>query len=125
MYNGVSLTIAILGQHDSIQSLYNEWINGRGGLPSIKSVVEHYPSFWLPVSTHGKAWKKAMSERRLLCALIEDKGVEAMESMFEAQGAKRWEGLLATVRNQRTERKQKVRTHQRMRMRWRRIQRSR
>jgi hypothetical protein len=43
-YNGVRFTIAKLAQHDSIQSLYNEWTNGRGGLPSLKSVLEHYPS---------------------------------------------------------------------------------
>ena len=57
--NGVRFTIAKLGQHDSTHSLYDEWTNGRAGLPSLKSVLDMYPSFYLPQSTYGQPWEKA------------------------------------------------------------------
>ena len=96
VYSGVNFTIAKLAQHDSIHSVYNEWVNGRGGLPSLKSVLEHYPNFF-----HGQessSWKRAISERKLLCSAIESRGVEAMETAFAAQGSSRWEGLLRSLR---------------------------
>ena len=105
VYSGVNFTIAKLAQHDSIHSVYNEWVNGRGGLPSLKSVLEHYPNFF-----HGQessSWKRAISERKLLCSAIESRGVEAMETAFAAQGSSRWEGLLRSLR---TERKQAAAT---------------
>lgn len=99
VYNGVNYTIAKLAQHDSIHSVYNEWANGRGDLPSLKSVLEHYPNFF-----HGQessSWKRAISERKLLCSAIESRGVEAMEAAFTAQGSSRWEGLLKSLRTAR------------------------
>ena len=109
VYNGVNFTIAKLAQHDSIQSVYNEWVNGRGELPSLKSVLELYPCFF-----HGQetsSWKRAISERKLLCSVIASRGVGAMEAAFVAQGSSRWEGLLKSLRTERmTERKQAATT---------------
>ena len=103
-YSGVRFTIAKLAQHDSIQSLYHEWTNGRGGLPSLKSVLEHYPSFYLPVTEKGQAWKKAINERKLLCSLIETRGVATMQTELERCAAVkggRWENLVKAMRAER------------------------
>merc|ERR1712096_371961 len=96
---GVNFTIAKLGQHESIESVYGEWNRGRGGLPGLKSVLEHYGAFYPTARDTETAWKKAISQRKTICKAIEERGVQAMQSLFEAQGAKRWEGLIKAVRS--------------------------
>ena len=71
-------------------------MNGRAGLPSIKSVIDHYGTFWRGQSSG--AWKKAMSERRTIMDAIDKQGLDAIEQRFVAQKEKRWEGLLVELR---------------------------
>lgn len=87
-HKDVRFTVARLGQHDSIKSLYNEYMNGRAGLPSIKAVIDHYGTFWRGQSSG--AWKKAMSERRTIMDAIGKQGLDAIEQRFVAQKEKRW-----------------------------------
>ena len=72
-----------LGQHGSAQAVYDEWTTGLLGQVGLKTALDTHGAFYMKFPAVASSWCRAVSERRLLCGAMEEKGVAAIQEMYD------------------------------------------